>query len=275
MSIAGVVILYNPQEEVIENIGSYLRELDKLFVFDNSENPNTPVVEKIQLLPGVEYISFGENKGISFVLNAALKLAKHYQFLLTMDQDSQFHPGMMKKYKEILVDKYGNNASVAMFSVNFEGMKLESTEECYVERAITSGSVVDIRIAERLGGFDEELFIDEVDNEFCYRAQLHGYGILCLPQIHLQHHLGDPIPGKLFGVNFKGLNHSKIRKYYITRNNIYVMKKYPGVRLYCFIELMKIIIKLLLVEPDKWNRSLFMFRGIKDGFFGKMGKLNV
>ena len=275
MSIAGVVILYNPQEEVIENIGSYLRELDKLFVFDNSENPNTPVVEKIQLLPGVEYISFGENKGISFVLNAALKLAKHYQFLLTMDQDSQFHPGMMKKYKEILVDKYGNNASVAMFSVNFEGMKLESTEECYVERAITSGSVVDVRIAEQLGGFDENLFIDEVDNEFCYRAQLHGYGILCLPQIHLQHHLGNPIPGTLFGVKFKGLNHNKIRKYYITRNNIYVMKKYPRLRFYCFKELMKIIIKLLLVEPDKWNRILFMLRGIKDGVSGKMGKLNV
>lgn len=275
MSIAGVVILYNPQEEVIENIGSYLRELDKLFVFDNSENPNTIIVEKIKLLPGVEYISFCENKGISFVLNATLKLAKHYQFLLTMDQDSKFHPGMMKKYKEILEDKYRNNTSVAMFSVYFEGMKLKSAEECYVERAITSGSVVDIRIAERLGGFDEELFIDEVDNEFCYRAQLHGYGILCLPQIHLQHHLGEPIPGTLFGVKFKGLNHNKIRKYYITRNNIYVMKKYPRLRFYCFKELMKIIIKLLLVEPDKTDRLLYMWKGVKDALKGKMGKLEL
>ena len=275
MSIAGVVILYNPEEKVIDNIGSYLSELDNLFVFDNSETPNTTIVEKIKLLPRVEYISFCDNKGISFALNTVLKLATHYQFLLTMDQDSKFYPGMMKRYKGILKEKYGNNTSVAMFSVFFEGMKMESTEDCYVERAITSGSVIDVRIAESLGGFDENLFIDEVDNEFCYRAQLHGYRVLCLPQIHIQHHLGSPIPGNLFGIKFKGLNHNKIRKYYITRNNIYVMKKYPQVRFYCFKELMKVLIKLFLVEPDKTDRFLYMCKGVKDALTGKMGKIKI
>ena len=273
MNIAGVVILYNPDEKVIDNIESYLSELDTLLVFDNSESPNTSIVEKIKLLPRIQYISFCENRGISFALNTALKVAKHYQFLLTMDQDSKFYPGMMKRYKGILKEKYGNNTSVAMFSVFFEGMKMESTEDYYVERAITSGSVIDVRIAERLGGFDENLFIDEVDNEFCYRAQLHGYRVLCLPQIHIQHHLGTPIPGNLFGIKFKGLNHNKLRKYYITRNNVYVMRKYPQVRFYCFKELMKVLTKLFLVEPDKTDRFLYMCKGVKDALTGKMGKI--
>ena len=190
-----------------------------------------------------------------------------------MDQDSRFYPGMMANYKKLIEEQYSENTAIAMYSVYQEGMKLKGNETQYVERAITSGSVVDIRIAGTIGGFDENLFIDEVDNEFCYRAQLHGYKILCFPQIKMQHHLGDPIPGNLFGVKFKGLNHNKLRKYYITRNNIYVIKKYPKVTGYCFKELMKILIKLLLVEPDKTSRILFMFKGVKDALKGKMGKL--
>lgn len=272
MNIAGVVIIYNPDEDVINNIKSYLEELDCLYVFDNTETANEILIEKIKCLPRVRYISFCENKGISFALNTVLKTEKRYQFLLTMDQDSRFYTGMMAKYKELIEENYKDNNSVAVFSVYQDGMKLKSNEIQSVERAITSGSIIDIPIAIKLGGFDENLFIDEVDNEFCYRAQLHGYHILCFPQIKMLHHLGDPIPGSLFGVKFKGLNHNKLRKYYITRNNIYVMKKYPKVAGYCCKELMKIFIKLLLVEPDKMNRLLYMCRGVKDALTGKMGK---
>lgn len=273
MNIAGVVILYNPEDDVINNIESYLEELDCLFVFDNTEFPNEKIVEKIKLLPRVQYISFCDNMGIAFALNTVLKAASSYHFLLTMDQDSRFCPGMMTNYKKLIEENYRDNTSIAMFSVYQEGMKLESNEIQYVERAINSGSIVDISIASRLGGFDEKLFIDEVDNEFCYRAQLHGYKILCFPQIKMLHHLGDPISGSLFGVKFKGFNHNKLRKYYIARNKVYVIRKYPRVTGYCCKELMKIFIKLLLVEPEKVNRFLYMCKGIKDALAGKMGKL--
>ena len=72
MNIAGVVILYNPDENVINNIKSYLEELDCLYVFDNTETANEILVEKIKCLPRVRYISFCENKGISFALNTVL-----------------------------------------------------------------------------------------------------------------------------------------------------------------------------------------------------------
>ena len=71
------------------------------------------------------------------------------------------------------------------------------------------------------------------------------------------------------------VDHSKIRKYYITRNSIYVMKKYPKVRFFCFKELMKIIIKLLLVEPDKSERLLHMCKDVRDALTGKMGKIEL
>ena len=277
MYLAGIVILYKPDNGVFDNIATYISELDCLYVFDNTEEPDVKLVTKLKELPHVQYLSFGENKGISYALNYVLASANHYKFLLTMDQDSSFQSGMMKTYKSILENQYSTDSSVAMFSVHYEGQKKETVSNTVqvVERAITSGSIVNIDIAKKIGGFDENLFIDEVDNEFCYRAQLHGYKILYFPQIQMQHHLGIPIPGSLFGIKFKGLNHNKIRKYYITRNNIYLIKKYPKLRFYCFKELIKVFIKLFLVEPDKVDRFLYMCKGVKDALTGKMGKLKI
>ena len=276
MLLAGIVILYNPDDEVLDNIATYIEELDWLYVFDNTEAPDPGIVGKIKEFPHVQYISFGENKGISYALNIALKSATDYRFLLTMDQDSRFYEGMLSQYKKFLENNYSKDNTVAMFSVHYDGLPESRNADDVetVDRAITSGSVLNVEIANRIGGFDENLFIDEVDNEFCYRARLNGYKILQLNKIKLQHHLGNPIPIKLFGRNYAALNHGAVRKYYISRNNIYIMKKYPKVRLYCMTELIKLFIKTLWTEPDKWKRTQYMIKGIRDGVEGNMGKLD-
>lgn len=276
MFLAGIVILYNPDKDVLENIATYIEELDCLYVFDNTEKPDIKIVTKIKEMPHVQYISFGENKGISFALNHALTLAKDYKYLLTMDQDSKFYEGMMKRYKNYLESIYSKDNSVAMFSVHYDGLKIStaSNEFIDVKRAITSGSIVNTDIAIRIGGFDESLFIDEVDHEFCYRARSQGYRIICITTINMHHNMGKPISIGIFGKNYLALNHNSVRKYYIFRNTIYVMKKYPGVRGRCVIELLKNFIKTVLVEPDKWNKTLFAYKGLRDAFAGKMGKFD-
>ena len=40
VKIAGVVVLYNPDDNVRTNIDSYINELDILYVVDNSPIPN-------------------------------------------------------------------------------------------------------------------------------------------------------------------------------------------------------------------------------------------
>lgn len=60
-----------------------------------------------------------------------------------------------------------------MYTVNYTGLNAEekSLSPYEVKLAITSGSILNVTIAKQLGSFDENLFIDEVDSEFCYRAQ--------------------------------------------------------------------------------------------------------
>jgi len=68
--IAGVVVLYNPDPIVIQNIQSYLPFLYVLYVIDNSESPNMNIVEQLRELgEKIKYIALGENRGVAYALN--------------------------------------------------------------------------------------------------------------------------------------------------------------------------------------------------------------
>jgi rhamnosyltransferase len=102
MKIAGVVVLYNPDESVIGNINSYIKDLELLYVFDNSEVKNE-LIEKLKKINKVKYFSVGKNVGIGFALNYVCDIAvkEGYDWLLTMDHDSYFEPnGVLKMIGE-------------------------------------------------------------------------------------------------------------------------------------------------------------------------------
>ena len=85
MKLAGVVVWYHPNINDVQNIFSYINDLDRLYIFDNSDNKNNrkfvPDSKKIK------YISKKKNLGIATALNYAAKEAirEGYEFLLTMD----------------------------------------------------------------------------------------------------------------------------------------------------------------------------------------------
>ena len=274
MKLAGAVTLYHPNNDVAENIKTYLDELDVLYVLDNTEDPDPKWEDFFRKIDNVQYISFYENKGISYALNYALRKAgeEGYHFLLTMDQDSCFDPGVTAKYKQ-LAESYEaeNPGRTAMYTVFFEGIAREEKVR-EVESSITSGSIVPVSIVEKIGGFDEALFIDEVDCEYCYRAQDYGYKIVQFPGIFMHHSIGERTYHSVLGFRYNTVNHPPIRRYYMGRNCVYVMRKYPRkIVLYC-VGITKLIVKIILAEKDKGNKLRYLARGIWDGIRGHMGK---
>ncbi len=272
MKLAGMVTLYHPEESVLENIRSYLSEVDVLYVLDNTEEPEEKWAQAFASMERVRYVPFHENRGISCALNYALEEAKDFDFLLTMDQDSRFPAGAMRKYKEEL-SFYGaaHPGRAAMYTVNYEEMEM-GTAPRDVALCITSGSILPVGIARALSGFDEALFIDEVDSEYCYRAQDAGYHIDKFPSIPLHHSLGEPTYHRLFCFHYMTLNHAPIRRYYIARNKIYVARKYPRLRKSYAMELVKLLGGIVLSEKDKWDKVAHIFEGVRDGLLGRMGK---
>lgn len=55
--IAGVVILYNPEENVYANIMTYIDSLDILYIVDNSEDEKINIIEKIKKSPTLNILN--------------------------------------------------------------------------------------------------------------------------------------------------------------------------------------------------------------------------
>lgn len=275
MKLAGVVTLYHPSESVFTNISSYLDQLDILYVLDNTEQPDNKIKARFSGNTKIKYIAFHDNMGIAYAMNYALKAVRDYDFLLTMDQDSQFMPGMMVSYKEAIEQfEIEHPQQVGVYAVNFDqrvdpivpGAKS-------IDVAITSGSIIPVEKSVEIGGFDENLFIDEVDDEFSYRMKENGFEILEFPFIVLKHSLGKQTFHNILGFKFNTFNHNALRKYYISRNKVYMLKKYPYIGKRYIIDIFKIIIKVILVENDKLKKISSICHGCIDGLLNHMGKV--
>ena len=60
-----------------------------------------------------------------------------------------------------------------------------------VRRLITSGNIINVKNALAIGGFNEELFIDEVDYDICYRGTEMNLAVFeCTEGIYLRHSVG-------------------------------------------------------------------------------------
>ncbi|MEO8770791.1 MAG: glycosyltransferase family 2 protein [Ferruginibacter sp.] len=229
-NIASVTVLYNPDKDFLSNIYSYANYVSLVILVDNSENPDPSFYTQLQKDCRVELIINRENKGIATALNQGIELAaiNGFDWALTMDQDSFFEKAMIEKYIETF-SRIPEKETVAVMGPMVEkNIQPGITEAIEVTSLITSGSLVNIPVFNKIGGYNEPLFIDEVDHEYCYRSKLKGFSILQLQHIFLQHTLGKTknvttISGKK---NKSKTFHSPIRLYYIVRNSCYVIANY-------------------------------------------------
>lgn len=271
--VAGVVILYNPPDDVYDNLLTYYPDLECLYVIDNSEKVNSKLVKRINKLSKIKYICHYGNKGIAYSLNEVLKLCNgKYQWLLTMDQDSSFKTNLFSDYLNCLdrlpANIYGLTSLITESADISQDRSMKLIKKC-----ITSGTFINIAIALKVGGFDEKLFIDEVDFEFCYRGNIYGYKLLQYQRNIMNHIIGNPVEGSFLGKKFLSMNHNYIRDYYIIRNRLYVSRKYPQLKHEYWISCIKDAIKIFLVENDKKRKFKFMLKGYLDYRRGKMGRL--
>ena len=280
LKLAGVVILYHPDlSKTIENIATYTSQLNKLYLFDNSVQPSMDVSKDLAHLKiPIEYITTGTNEGIAKRLNEASHKARQegYDFLLTMDQDSSFKPGDFEKYKSLI--QSSNNSNVAQYGVNhqpdFTPAK-DLPEEALA--LITSGSILNLSLTDKVGVFNEYFFIDFVDTEFSYRVIQNGYINLMFSNIVLNHSLGTLIEGRsLVSLKkSKRIIHSPIRVFYVIRNGLYLLFKVKGLSASMkqeVIRSIKIIKNDLIYNPQLLAVYKNLFLGVYCFVVNRMGK---
>jgi rhamnosyltransferase len=280
--LAGCVVLYNPDRSIIKNVESYLNFLNVLYVVDNSDNIDKDLVNDLCLLnANVIYIPQNTNIGVASALNLSARLAiyEKYNWLLTMDQDSYFHRSdFFNKWPGVVMnDKIGLIA--ASYTTEYDRWQKDySAEFNEIHFAITSGNVINLKAWNEVRGFEDKLFIDEVDHDYCLKLRKNGYKVLISREIVMGHQIGEFYPGDLNGdtANKKRILHRPVRYYYMSRNVLYLCKKYffTDFRfvLARFYYLIKNLAKIILMYPDKLIYLRFFFAGIKDFALSKYDK---
>ena len=132
-----------------------------------------------------------------------------------------------------------------------------------VDWVITSGSLTNTKVWKKINGFDDFLFIDKVDTEYCVRANRAGYPVIRDNAVVLNHELGKMTCKKLFGKVIYVTNHNEMRIYYQCRNIVYIYRKISYGN--CILDLLKIIIKIILYENHKILKLKNAFKGIYNG----------
>ena len=280
MKIAACVIVYNPDESIIQNIQSYINYINRLYLIDNSESINISLHNSFNSLSHITIIHNGNNEGIAKRLNQACGLAINdgFNYLLTMDQDSYFDESAILKYFGCIETINEKNAS--MFGINYRQKKIE--ENCSykeVKFLITSGSVINLKTYPTIGGFDENIFIDFVDTEYCFRSIQKGFKIIELSNIYMHHSLGESVEKYSLKTLKKTSRsfHSATRLYYMTRNFFYIdyiyKKDFSAELKILKKDLVNRIKNKILYGSKRFRTLKTLYKAIKDFRANKMGKL--
>lgn len=276
--ICGVVILYNPTIDIYNNMVSYYDQVDIIIAVDNSDIVNKELVERIKSLDNIVYIFNNGNLGIAKALNLAADyaIAKGFRFILTMDQDTPLPRDSVKK----LMSRFDDFSQVGIISPHHNNIIIpQPVEDSNVHESLEvmmCGNIVNLEAYNKVGKFEEKLYIDYVDHDFCLRLNLGGYKVIQDNSISLMHKLGNRKIKKFLFMQFCPSNHEAIRLYYRTRNRFFVYKKFwKNFPLHVLRDIMFMIrqfLSVILLEEDKIRKVRMMWLGVYDFLNNNYGK---
>jgi rhamnosyltransferase len=287
-SICAVVVTFHPDAALASRLSRIAREVAHVVVVDNgSDETVLAMLRALASRGGVDVILNERNRGIATALNQGIERARALGFasVLLLDQDSVVQPGIAAALCQA-VNSHPDPDAVAVVGSNYieasDGRRLipATVSARWVRRptAITSGSLLSIEAFERVGSFRDELFIDEVDHEFCLRALARGYDVIIATEIVMEHAMGDArVERRFLWRTVRPMNYSPARWYFITRNSIVVAREHwrsqpawVGRNLWGHV---KWLAKAVLYEPGRLTKLRFVMRGLRDGVIGKLGPL--
>lgn len=281
LKTACVVVLYRPGDETLNRCLSYLDYFSKVYVFDNTSEAAPAWFSGCQ---GICYRHRRRNLGIAAALNllCAEALQDGAEWALTLDQDSLFSGSNFAEYVRAFNASCGlqNTAVFAAKHTPREKNAAPSSkpELCEIDAVMSSGNIISLPYWNASGRFNEDLFIDTVDHDFCLRLRRRGLKIRQFANRYILHQAGKRIACQGIGGAFR-TEHAPERLYYILRNNLRLWKEY-GREFPEFINgrkkhfFRKRLIWTLFYEKDKLLRLGYLFKGLRDYAAGRYGALN-
>lgn len=282
------LVSWNPDiDNLTLVVDALLTQVVALVVVDNGSKNVDDVRKLIQRRQKVSLIELSENRGVSTALNIGVSYVHYLQpmWIVTMDQDSMVDDGAIGR----ILDSYDRldattQARCGILALRAyagpwrlpltrftDGLMVVGERGDFIERrgVITSGNLVRAELFDRIR-FDESLFVDQVDFDFCYSVLRIGYLVLEHKPSSMNHVLGERPTGAKRQHPYENAQ----RIYYIARNSTrLVLRGRLPVRFYVCQTIL--FCGAYVSVNGAWSVGRFaavFLRGVGDALVGRMGR---
>lgn len=253
LKLAATTIIYNPKEyglnKIISNINSYKDYCGRIYIVDNSSDSNENLFKS---LSNVVYISNKNKDGIAGAQNSGCNKALEdgYEWIMTMDQDSFFEPEQIRKYISLVSDYILTKNDAVSFAPRIVDLNEsrywthllrkhilgpikrkilnkplpQPSDIEYPTEVIASSNIINLNTWKEINGFDDYLFIEQVDFDFCHKLIKKGLKIVKFNTVTLNQHFGKRVFA-LLKKNYPWYNNK--RMYFVFRNIFVEMYRFP------------------------------------------------
>jgi len=289
VKICCVIVCYRPDvARLLPLCETLAADGPSVVVVDNTEQP---YLVEAQLPRGCELITLGRNSGIAHAQNVgtAAATAAGADVIAFLDQDSLVDQGFLPALvsplhvgtPDIVSPLYRDDASKAELPavrVNRYGItravrRGAAPGPYSVDIVISSGTAATKEVFALAGTFDEGLFIDFVDTEWCLRCRSKQISIRVVPSAVMHHRIGSRSISLGVMTIFV---HSPIRCYYQVRNCFHLFRKQHIPFLFALRETASVFLSrtlLLLFVQDRPAYVKAYLRALRDGARGVTGAI--
>lgn len=277
-SLACIFVLYNPKYESLKKLVDLSTHGYQVVAVINAINDEC--LKLIQDHAAIICINNQKNIGLATALNQGLFCAFQElktSFAVLFDQDSEFDLNLPEKLVKELISLGNTTACIGpnLLDVKAKGAHYGVHNSAGIQTIPTSGTAISRIVYGYVGPMKEDLFIDCIDHEWCFRALSKGLKIALSDSLVMLHDMGES------GINwfgqYKPMYFNPIRHYYIIRNSIYLTKVAYIPLQWRFKEALKIFRRIfvyVLVSNNRWKTVQLIAKAIKDGFSSKLGELS-
>jgi rhamnosyltransferase len=297
--IPGIIVTCFPDADFEVRLRAIAMEMSPVLVVDNSADvPTAARLAAICGRCGCQLLINAGNLGIAAALNRGFREVERLGsvWAIALDQDSTSEPGLVRCLLEC-ARRFSTTKAPAVVGANWfdEGrpdhpsLHLKAHPACRllfqrvpahgdladVTCVINSGSLFHLPTWRALGGFDDSLFLDLVDTDYCLRARQAGHRVCVSACARLRHHRGSKRPVEFLGRTWWPAFMPPRRLYYLFRNRLLLFRKYawraPHWAAFEIAFALKIIAEILFLEDHTFVKLGACLRGTRAGVLGRRG----
>ncbi|MEN9790645.1 MAG: hypothetical protein RLZZ63_303 [Gemmatimonadota bacterium] len=282
--LVSVIVTYAPDAEALTRQVSVLATLGSVVVVDNTAS-TTPFPD----CAPAHLLRNDRNVGIATALNQGLAEARRVgaDIIALFDQDTEIDADLVRRLISPLEPGcpgvVGAVALAATDGREYPSHRLHPIvgwRAVFAARAvaplaadvvISSGSAATLATYDRVGGYDDGLFIDGVDVDWCLRCRARGVPVRIMPSVRLRHRIGSH-EIRVLGLG-RTIAHGEWRTYFKLRNP-WLLARRPhcppmlALRLVTMSLLREFLVAL---RRPSFQRTRAMVAGLRDGMLGRSG----